>query len=415
MLYHGPVRVPEDARPGKAIVRVQLASTTTFQSLETDIDVNLVEAPKGVAARRNAPKKLLAYVGTYTSGKSEGIYIYSLDLATGVMTRVGVTTGVKNPSFLAIHPNRKFLYAVSEVEDSDGKKTGGITAFAIDGSTGTLSKLNAQVSEGAGPCHLVVDRSGKCVLVANYGGGSVASLPIEDDGRLSKAASAIQHTGSSVNPQRQKEPHAHSINVDSANRFAIAADLGLDKLMVYRLDAAKGTLTKNNPPAATVAPGSGPRHFAFHPNGRFAYVINEMALTVTGFDYDADKGVLTEFQTIRTIPEGLDEKGFSTAEIQVHPSGKFLYGSNRGHDSIAIFTIDQATGRLTCLGQQPTGGKTPRNFAIDPTGQFLLAENQGSDTIVVFRIDQKTGELKPTGHVVDVPSPVCVKFLELNQ
>jgi 6-phosphogluconolactonase len=361
-----------------------------------------------------APEKLLVYVGTYTSGKSEGIYIYNLDLATGAMTRVGVAKGVKNPSFLAIHPNRKFLYAVSEVEDSDGKRTGGVTSFAIDAATGELSRLNAQPSEGAGPCHLVVDRTGKCVLVANYGGGSVASLPIGDDGKLAKAASAIQHKGSSVNPRRQESPHAHSINVDPGNRFAVAADLGLDKVLVYRLDATKGTLTPNDPPSTSVAPGAGPRHFAFHPTGRFAYVINEITCTVTAFAYDGERGTLKETQTITTLPHEVKE-GYSTAEVQVHPSGKFLYGSNRGHDSIAIFSIDSSTGKLTAVGHQPTGGKTPRNFAIDPTGQYLLAENQNSDTIVVFRIDQKTGELKPTANVVDVPSPVCVRFLQLSQ
>ncbi|MBI3465189.1 MAG: lactonase family protein, partial [Planctomycetes bacterium] len=329
---------------------------------------------------------LLAYVGTYTSGKSEGIYIYRMDLATGAMTRVGVATGVKNPSFLAIHPNRRFLYSVSEIADLDGKKTGGVTGFAIDSETGKLTMLNAQPSEGAGPCHLVVDRTGKSVLVANYGGGSVAALPIGEDGRLGKATAAIQHKGSSVNPGRQEAPHAHSINVDPTNRFAVAADLGLDKVLVYRLDAAKGTLEPNAPPSASVAPGAGPRHFAFHTNGRYAYVINEMHCTVTAFSYDAERGVLKEIQTLTTLPHEVRE-GYSTAEVQVHPSGKFLYGSNRGHDSIAIFSIDPSSGKLTAVGHQPTGGKTPRNFAIDPTGQFLLAENQGSDTIVVFRID----------------------------
>jgi 6-phosphogluconolactonase len=260
---------------------------------------------------------------------------------------------------------------------------------------------------------LVVDRTGKTVLVANYGGGSVAALPVDADGRLGKATSAIQHSGSSVDAQRQATPHAHSINVDPSNRFAVAADLGLDKLLIYRLDAAKGTLAPNDPPSASVAPGSGPRHFAFHPNGQFAYVINEMRCTVTAFAFDSQRGALREIQTITTLPHEVKE-GYSTAEVQVHPSGKFLYGSNRGHHSIAIFAIDSATGKLNAVGHQSTGGKTPRNFAIDPTGQFLLAENQDSDNIVVFRIDTKTGELKATGHVVDVPSPVCVKFLQRN-
>jgi 6-phosphogluconolactonase len=299
---------------------------------------------------------------------------------------------------------------VGEVSDFAGKKSGGVSAFAIDASTGNLTLLNQQSSGGTGPCHLVVDKAGKNVLVANYGGGSVAVLPIQADGRLSEATCFIQHTGKSVNPRRQEAPHAHSINLDAANNFAFVADLGLDKVLVYRFDAAKGTLTPNDPPAASVAPGAGPRHFAFHPGGRYAYVINEMGNTVTAFNYDAQKGVLTEIQTLSTLPQGYTEVSH-TAEVQVHPSGKFLYGSNRGHDSIAVYSIDQNTGRLTLVGISSTQGKTPRNFGIDPTGTFLLAANQDSDNIVVFRIDPQTGELKPTGQVVEVPRPVCVKFV----
>jgi 6-phosphogluconolactonase len=358
-------------------------------------------------------KEFWVYVGTYTGGKSQGIYMFRLNAETGELSPAGVTTGVKNPSFLAIHPSRKYLYAVSEVSDSQGKPAGGVTSFSIDAASGKLTELNAQSSEGAGPCHLVVDRSGKAVLVANYGGGSVALLPVDENGRLGKATAAIKHEGSSVNAQRQSAPHAHSINVDPSNKFAVAADLGLDKLLVYKLDADKGTLTPNDPPSAAVAPGSGPRHFAFHPNGRFAYVINEMLCTVTAFAYDYQQGKLTEVQTITTLPHEV-KPGYSTAEVQVHPSGKFLYGSNRGHHSIAIFSVDTTTGKLSSVGHEPTGGKTPRNFAIDPTGQFLLAENQDSDTIVVFRIDKETGKLKATGQVIEVPSPVCVKFLAKN-
>jgi 6-phosphogluconolactonase len=256
-----------------------------------------------------------------------------------------------------------------------------------------------------------VDTAGKNALVANYGGGSVSCIPITADGKLSQPTAFIQHTGSSVNAQRQKEPHAHSINVDKANRFAFVADLGLDKVLVYRFDPAAGTLSPNNPPAATVAPGSGPRHFAFHPSGKFAYANNEITSSVTAFNYDAERGVLSEIHTAPTLPAEFDAKRSSTAEVQVHPSGKFLYVSNRGHDAIAIFTIDQTTGKLTPTGHQSTQGKTPRNFGIDPSGKFLLAANQGSDTVVIFQIDPATGALKPTGATVDVPTPVCVKFL----
>jgi len=262
----------------------------------------------------------------------------------------------------------------------------------------------------------VVDRTGKNVLVANYGGGSIAALPIGPDGRLGPATSSIQHSGTVADPKRQGGPHAHSINLDAANRFAVVADLGLDKLFVYRFDPEKGTLTPNDPPFTQLERRSGPRHFTFHPDGRHAYVINEINCTVTALDYDAARGVLTPIGTVPTLPAGVEVKpGDSTAEVQVHPSGKFLYGSNRGNDSIAIFAIDAVTGRLTPVGHQPTQGKTPRNFAIDPAGRFLLAENQNSGTIVVFKIDPATGKLSPTGHSVEVPSPVCVKFIPIEK
>ena len=381
-------------------------SLNAITLLAAAVAVHLGLSQMSQAAENDGPVTL--YVGTYTGGKSEGIYRLKLDRKTGELTKLGATSGVKNPSFLAVHPSGRYLYCVCEVDDF-GKGAGGISAFAIDES-GELKLLNQESSVGGGPCHLVVDKTGKNVLAANYGGGSVCVLPIGADGRLGKATAFVQHKGSSVDKGRQEAPHAHSINLDAANRFAFVADLGLDKVLVYRFDAAKGTLAPNDPPAANVKPGSGPRHFAFHPSGRSAYVINEMNCTVTAFDYDASKGVLTETQTITTLPRPL-AAGDSTAEVQVHPSGKFLYGSNRGHNSIAIFSIDPDSGRLTTVGNQSTAGKTPRNFAIDPSGAFLLAENQDSDTIVVFRIDAKTGKLTPTGHKIEVPMPVCVKFL----
>jgi 6-phosphogluconolactonase len=367
-----------------------------------------------LAADAAQSKKLRVYIGTYTDGESEGIYQSVLDLATGELSKPELAAKIVNPSFLAIHPSRKYLYAVSEIAESDGRRTGAVAALSIDARTGRLKLLNQQSSEGAGPCHLTVDATGRAVLVANYGGGSVACLPIGEDGRLTAAKSAIQHKGKSVNPQRQEGPHAHSINIDPANRFAAAADLGLDEVLVYRFDADKQTLTPNDPPSVAVAPGAGPRHFAFHPSGKFAYVINEIGNTITAFDYDAMGGVLKEMQSISTLPADFNGTSY-TAEVVAHPSGKFLYGSNRGHDSIAMFSIDQDTGRLTSLGQEPTGGKTPRNFAVDPTGTYLLAENQDSGTIHVFRIDQESGRLKATGHTLDVPRPVCVRFLPIEE
>jgi len=360
------------------------------------------------------PAAFWVYVGTYTRGngrdQSQGIYLMELDPRSGRLSAPRLAGTAVDPSFLAIHPSRKFLYAVSEMNEFKGRPGGAVAAFSIDPARGSLTPLNQQSSGGSGPCHLVVDRSGTNVLVANYNSGSVACLPIEADGQLRPPAAFIQHKGSGTIPGRQAGPHAHSINLDATGRFAVVADLGLDKVFIYRFDAPRGELAPNEPPFTKVAPGSGPRHFAFHPTGRFGYVINEMANTVTAFTYDSGKGALTEIQTIGTLPE--DFKGTShTAEVQVHPSGKFLYGSNRGHDSIAIFAIDPSTGKLSTVGIEPTQGKNPRNFAIDPTGACLLAENGDSNTIVVFRIDSQTGALRPTGQTVEVSKPVCVKMI----
>lgn len=351
---------------------------------------------------------LHVYIGTYTRGDSQGIYHFRMNARSGALSAASVSEAT-NPSFLAIHPNGKFLFAVNEVSSFEGRQSGAVSAFAIQ-PDGSLKLLNQSPSEGGAPCHLVVDHSGRFVLVANYSGGSVAVLPIGDDGKLGPATSFIQHEGSSVHPRRQSAPHAHSINLDAANRFAFAADLGLDKVLVYQFDAKHGRLTPHTPAAATVKPGLGPRHFAIHPRQRHAYVINEMRLTVTGFAFDARQGRLTPQQTISTLPADVEPIG-STAEVQVHPSGKFLYGSNRGHDSIAVYSIAPETGKLTHLGNQSTQGKTPRNFGIDPSGKYLLAANQSSNNVVVFRIDPRSGKLSATGTVIDVPAPVCVKFL----
>ncbi|CAN5852924.1 hypothetical protein BH23PLA1_BH23PLA1_13490 [soil metagenome] len=366
----------------------------------------------GPAALAIEEGKMRVYVGTYTRGESQGIYQLELDPESGALTSRELAGAVVNPSFLAIHPNGKNLYAVNEVSDFKDSGSGGVAAFEIDPQNGRLSLLGQQPSKGGGPCHIVVDPTGRNALVANYGGGSATVLPIRPDGSLDSPSGFVQHEGSSVNPQRQQEPHAHSINLDPAGRFAFVADLGLDKVLIYQFDPESGTITPNASPSATVEPGSGPRHFAFHPNGRLAYVINEMTSTVTAFSYDPDTGALTPKQTITTLPEGFVGNN-STAEIVVHPSGQFLYGSNRGHDSIAIFAIDESSGELQPVGHESTRGETPRNFNIDPSGRFLLAANQESDTIAVFRIDEKTGQLSPVGEPVNVPSPVCIKFLQI--
>ncbi|HEV3143594.1 MAG TPA: lactonase family protein [Gemmataceae bacterium] len=357
-------------------------------------------------------EKVRVYVGTYTGPKSKGIYLLDLNPKTGELTSQGLAGEARSPSFLAIHPSQKFLYAVGEIDDFQGKKTGGVYAFAIDEASGKLKMLNQQSSKGAGPCHIVVDKAGKNALVANYNAGSVAVLPIQADGKLAEASCAIQHEGHSVNPGRQKEPHAHSINLDPANHFAFAADLGTDKVYVYRFNGASGELTPNDPPATNIAPGSGPRHFAFHPSGKYAYVINELANTVVAFHYDAEKGVLHTIQTITTLPEGFKGESY-TAEVVAHPSGKFLYGSNRHHDSIAAFSIDESTGKVTLVGIQGDKIKEPRNFTIDPTGKFLLVANQNADTVIVFRIDEASGKLEPTGISVAVPTPVCLRMIPI--
>jgi 6-phosphogluconolactonase len=367
-----------------------------------------MSAPAGKA---QGPDKLRVYVGTYTAGtKSKGIYRLDLDLASGQLTPPAVAGAAGNPSFLAIHPSGRFLYAVNESNTFMPKKTGAVTAFAIDPKSGDLTFLNHRTSGGASPCHLVVDKAGKHVLAANYTGGSVCVMPIRDDGRLGETTHVVQHQGSSVNKNRQEGPHAHSINLDAANRFAFAADLGLDKVLVYRFDSTKGTLTPNEPPAVDLAPGAGPRHFAFHPDGRHAYVINELDSTITTMSYDPERGVLKTLQTVSTLPK--DFKGnTSTAEVQVHPSGKFVYGSNRGQDSIAIFTVAEKTGELTAAGHQGEGVKVPRNFSIDPTGGYLLVANQGAGTVLVFRIDRNTGALTPTGGRAEIPAPVCIRMM----
>lgn len=366
-------------------------------------------AAMSAAVGTGRSESVSVYVGTYTEpGKSQGIYRLDFDTETGKATLKGLAAEAVNPSFLALHPTGKFLYAVGEVSMFEGKRGGGVSAFAVDPATGGLSPLNQQSSKGPGPCHVAVDPAGKLVFVANYGGGSVAALPVGSDGTLGEATGFVQHSGSSVNPRRQEGPHAHGVHLDGSGTLLAVPDLGLDKILLYRFEA-NGALKASHPDHADVAPGSGPRHLAWHPDGKHAYVINEMASTVTALDYDREKGSLATTQTVTTLPEGYHGDS-STAEVVVHPNGKWLYGSNRGHDSLAVFAIDGATGRLRPAGHVATGGKTPRNFAIDPTGRFLLAANQGSDSIVVFRIDPETGMPKPTGDSVAVGAPVCVVF-----
>ncbi len=374
---------------------------------------------RGVTRTMVKPQRVapLVYVGTYTrhlphaTGRGEGIYAYRLDPATGALAFVGLTARVDNPSFLALDPTERYLYAVNEVEEYVGQPGGAVSASAVDPESGALTALNRQPTHGAAPCYVSVDRTGKWVLVANYGSGSLTVLPIQEGGRLGPATAVVQHHGSSVNPQRQEGPHAHSVIVDAENRYALAADLGLDKVLVYRFDAGRGTLTPHDVPSVAIEPGAGPRHLAFHPSGRYLYATGELDSTVTALAYDAEQGNLRKLQTVSMLPPGWTGTSYA-ADIHVAPSGKHLYASNRGHDSIAIFAIDEKAGTLTPLGHVPTQGRTPRNFALDPSGNYLLVANQDTDTIVTFRVDPATGWLTPTGHVAAVPSPVCVRIVE---
>ena len=344
------------------------------------------------------------YFGTYTDAESKGIYVSSLDTASGRLTEPELAAEAVNPSFLAVHPSGRFLYSVNEVDEHEGDAAGFASAFEIDRASGRLRFLSRSSSKGPGPCYLSLDRTGRHLLVANYGGGSVAVLPVGTDGALGLATAFVRHPGA--------EARGHSIDVDAANRFAIAADLGLDRVFVYRFDSARGALTANDPPFVALAPNDGPRHVALHTGGRVAYVLNELSMTLTAMRYDADRGALTPIQTISSLPEGVGvADGLSGAEVLSHPGGRFLYASNRGHDTIAVFAIGETEGALRLVEHVPTRGKTPRGFGIDPSGAYLLAANQGSGSVVVFRIDAETGRLTPTGQAIEVGSPVAVAFV----
>lgn len=373
------------------------------------LGLTLSELPLAPVLGAERSGELLVYVGTYTTGKSEGIYLYRFNLSSGELNHVFNTRGVVNPSFLALAPSRRYLYAVNEVGDFAGKKSGAVSAFAVDQRTGDLRLLNQQASLGGDPCYVDVSAEGKFVLIANYTGGNVTVFPVQRDGSLGEATDMKQAQGSSANRERQEGPHAHSILLDSTNQFAYSCDLGTDKIMVFRFDPRNGKLLPAAPPWVQVTPGAGPRHLAFHPNGKYLFVLSEMHSTVTAFIRDQQLGSLRALQTITTLPQNFKGTN-SSADIHLSPNGRFLYCSNRGHDSIAIFTIDQGNGALNPVGHESTRGNWPRNFAIDPTGAFLLVANQKSDNIVSFHRDASTGRLSATGHVAEVPSPVCLKF-----
>jgi 6-phosphogluconolactonase len=349
------------------------------------------------------------YVGTYTA-RGQGIHIFQMDPATGTLTQINTVSGEPNPSFIAFEPHRRFLYALSEVSNYQGRPSGAVSAFAVDPATGNLTRLNTQPSEGRGPAHLSVDPTGRYVLMAHYGGGNVSILPIEPSGRVGAPTQVVDHVGE-PGPNRgpQTQARAHMILPDLAGRYVLSNDLGLDRTLVYRLDHGSSSLVLNDPAFAAAKPGAGPRHLAFHPNGRLVYSINELDSTLTAFDYDSGRGTLRTIQTVPTLPAnylGIN----STAQVVVHPSGRFVYGSNRGYDSIVVFAINEQTGEMTLVGHQWTFGETPRNFNIDPAGNFLFVANQNTDNIVTFRIDPSTGRLTPTGQFNRLGQPVCILF-----
>ncbi len=354
----------------------------------------------------------LLFIGTYTDhegSQSRGIYVYRMDASSGELTFEWEARGIINPSFLDLHPQRNFLYAVNEVGSFAGEEGGGVSALSMDPLSGELNLLNACSSGGKDPCYISIEQTGRFALVANYTSGRVAMFPIQADGRLGSATDVVQHSGSSVDPKRQTEPYAHCIRPDPTNRFAIATDLGADKLFIYRMDLENGKLNKHS--EVKVQPGAGPRHVTFHPNGQFMYLINELNSTLIVYRYHPDPGSFEELQTITTLPEGFQGENLCA---DLHICGNYLYASNRKHDSLAWYHIEEHSGRLTYEGEVPSGGKEPRGFVIDPSGTFLLAAHERSDNVVVFRIDPATGALFRTKYETKLSQPVCVRFVHLK-
>jgi 6-phosphogluconolactonase len=399
--------------PARRAAKNRRAVVASFAMHTTLIILALIAGAAVVSATVAGAAEIPLYIGTSGNPDADdaGIYLCRFDADTGTLSPPQFAAHVRRPSFLAAHPGGRFLYACDEMVDSAGKKSGGTMGFAVDPASGKLSPLNESSSGGAGPCFVEVDPSGRVLLVANYGSGSVAAVPIDPDtGKLAAPSTTEQHQGKSANEKRQTGPHAHCFRVDPTGKFALSCDLGTDKVMVYRLDPAAQKFTPNEPPFASTAPGAGPRHIAFAPGGKHCYINGEMGETVTAYAWDGEKGTLSEIQTISTLPSDWKGTNNTTAEVAVAPDGKFLYVSNRGHDSIAIFAIDPSSGKLAARGHAPTGGKIPRHFAIAPGGRFMVVGNQGSNELVVFKIDPSNGELAPTGTKVSVVAPTCVRF-----
>ena len=355
-------------------------------------------------------EEMWVYFGTYTRDKeSQGVYFSKLNLKNGKLSKPLLAATGDNPSFVTILPNEEFLVAVEETNDYQGESSGSLASYKINRNDGSLKIIDRLSTKGGAPCHISADQSGKHVFFANYVGGSIGAASVTSEGKL-ELTSFIQHKGGSVLP-RQKSPHAHSIDIDPSGKFVVCADLGLDKVMIYNFDAVKGELKASAPGFAKVAPGNGPRHFSFSPNGKYGYTNNEITSSVTVFEFNSSSGAMKDIQTLSTLPKSHENKRNSTAELLMHPSGKFLYCSNRGHDSVAVFKTDENSGKLSLVEVEVLGVKTPRGFGIDPTGKYLIAGGQNSNDVRVFKIDASTGEISPVGDPVSVPCPVCVQFV----
>lgn len=378
--------------------------------------VALLSAAGAVACSSDAeqapqpePAERLVFVGSYTGETSRGIQAFRFNESSGILTSVGLAAETPSPSFLTASADGRFVFAVNEVSSFGDAQTGSVTSFSVDPTTGQLTQLSVQSSHGQSPCHLALDRTGRFLAVANYSSGTFAVLPVDANGHLGPALAVIQSTGSGPHPSRQRGPHAHMVQFDASNRFLLGSDLGIDRVLVYRFDEATGSVTPNEPPSFAVTPGAGPRHFAFHPTEPLVFVINELSSTISVFEWDGANGHAEAKGEYPTLPD--DFSGTSTtAQILVHPNGRFVYGSNRGHDSIATFTLS-SDGQLALVEHTPTRGGIPRNFAIDPSGRWLIAANQRSNTLAVFAIDPQTGRLTETGPLVDTGTPVAVLFM----
>ncbi len=400
----------------KALARRLFAILLVFAA--ANASTHAQEKAEPAAEQKQKPpalKRYLAFIGTYTEKtKSKGIYAFRFEDRSGKLSSLGVVAETQNPSFLALHPSGKYLYAVNETSKFGNEESGGVSAFSIDRKTGKLTLLNQVASRGAGPCHISLDKTGRYVLVANYDSGTIAVFPVQDNGQLGKYTGFAKHTGQSVNKERQEGPHAHWIATSPEHPFFLTADFGIDRVLVSKFHLPDGAFTTNKSNSgAKLKAGAGPRHAAFSPSGKFFYVASELNSTVTAFSYNPKEGALHELQAVSTLPKDFSGAN-DVAEIAVHPSGRFLYVSNRGRDSLAVFSIDPRKGTLKPIADIATQGKTPRNFAIDPSGKFLLAANEESNSIVVFNIDPSTGSLTLTGQVVEVPAPVCITFLPVE-